>query len=282
MRLCSRINLNYDKSNSVSEYVTNGLSYLKSKGFDAADFTMKIIEPLGDRWQTCIENALSDCSRLGINFEICHLPFNLKASTDPLFLPTFKRTVYNAIDAAAVLGSEYAVIHPNTVTQSIKDFNRKKSYDAVMTHLAPFVEYANKLGVKIAVENMRVVHKDHPTHRYCQDPDELCDIADALGVGVCWDFGHASIGGLCQSESIKYIGTRLKVLHVNDNTGRDDDHMPPFVGTIDWRDAMNGLSAVGFSGLFNYEIETERVPETLRESFANYLVNAAREIISYL
>ena len=151
-----------------------------------------------------------------------------------------------------------------------------------MSHLSPFVNYANKMNVRIAVENMRVVHKPYPTHRYCQDPDELCDIADALGTAVCWDFGHANIGGLCQSESIKYVGSRLKVLHVNDNTGAYDDHMPPFIGRIDWRDAMKGLSEIGFKGLFNYEIETGRVPASLCDNLAQYLVNAAKEIISYI
>ena len=58
--------------------------------------------------------------------------------------------------------------------------------------------------------------------------------------------------------------------------------MPPFVGTIDWRDAMAGLREIGFDGFFNYEIATARVPEALREDFARYLVSAAKEIISYL
>jgi sugar phosphate isomerase/epimerase len=141
--------------------------------------------------------------------------------------------------------------------------------------------YGDKVGVKIAVENMRVVHNSYPTHRYCQDPDELCEVADALGASVCWDFGHANLGGLCQSEALRYLGNRVKVLHVNDNTRADDDHLPPFIGNIDWKDAMKGLSEIGFTGLFNYEIETKRIPKELRDPFADYLVEAAREIISY-
>ena len=282
MRLCSRINLNYSKNESISEGVTGGLAYLKSKGFDAADFTMKLIEPLGENWQDCIEKVVSDSEKIGIRFEISHLPFNLKTATDPSFLPKFEKDVICAIDASKMLGVDYAVIHPNTVTVPAEDFNRRKSYDSVMRHLSPFAEYANKVGVKIAVENMRVVHEKYSTHRYCQDPDELCEVSDALGCCVCWDFGHANIGGLCQSQAIRYIGKRLKVLHVNDNTGTDDDHLPPFVGKIDWRDAMKGLSDIGFSGLFNYEIATSNIPEALRDSFADYLVRCAREIISYI
>ena len=282
MRLCSRINLNFCKNPSIEERIKNGLFFLKEKGFDAADFTMKLIEPLGDDWRRCIEKALLYTEESGISFEISHLPFSLKAATDPSYLPKFERDVFNAIDASKMLGVDYAVIHPNTVTVSIEDFDRQKSYDFVMAHLSPFVEYADKVGVTIAVENMRVVHKAFPTHRYCQEPDELCEIADSLGIPICWDFGHANIGGICQSEAIKYIGSRLKVLHVNDNTGADDDHLPPFIGKIDWRDAMKGLSDIGFTGLFNYEIATDKIPESLRGVFADYLVSAAKEIISYI
>lgn len=282
MRLCSRINLHYSKNLSYDDSVREGLLYLKSKGFDCADFTMKLIEPFGDGWQGAIEKALSYSNDVGIKFEVCHLPFDGKAATDPSFLPIFEKRVYNAINAAKMLNIEYAVIHPNTVTVPSAEFDRKRSFDVVMKHLSPFVEYGNKVGVKLAVENMRVVHACHPTHRYCQDPDELCDIADALGTAICWDFGHANIGGLCQSEAIKYIGKRLKVLHVNDNTGADDDHLPPFIGRIDWRDAAKGLREVSFGGLFNYEIESSRVPESLRDSFADYLISAAKEIISYI
>jgi hypothetical protein len=45
---------------------------------------------------------------------------------------------------------------------------------------------------------------------------------------------------------------------------------------------MKGLSAIGFKGLFNYEIETGRVPASLCDNLAEYLVNAAKEIISYI
>ena len=143
-------------------------------------------------------------------------------------------------------------------------------------------EHAEKGKVRIAVENMRVVPAAHPVHRYCQTAEELCRVADTLGFAVCWDFGHAHISGLKQSEALAYVGKRLKVLHVNDNVADDDIHLPPFFGTLDWKDAMQGLAATGFDGLFNYEVAAKRIPASLRESFAAYLVRAAQEIQSYL
>jgi len=81
---------------------------------------------------------------------------------------------------------------------------------------------------------------------------------------------------------LAYIGSRLKLLHVNDNTAYGDDHLPPFCGTIDWKDAMKGLKGIGFDGLFNYEIRTHNMPVSVRESFAKYLISSAQEILDLI
>ena len=176
MRLCSRINLNYDKNISISDSIKDGLSYLKEKGFDAADFTMKMIEPLGDRWQDCIENAISDSQSLGIKFEISHLPFSLKVSTDPTFLPKFSRDVFYAIDASKMLGVDYAVIHPNTLTVPTEDFDRIRSADDPVDNAAkaeamrvadyymdqPLLEYEIPDGIRLLAISRRALSRSFP------------------------------------------------------------------------------------------------------------------------
>ena len=134
----------------------------------------------------------------------------------------------------------------------------------------------------MALENMRVHPAAVLTHRFCQTPDELCDVADALGVGVCWDFGHANISGVRQSEGLRYVGKRLKVIHINDNGGMDDQHLAPFTGNVDWVDAMKGLSEIGYEGVFNFELATGKLPTSTREAFAKYVVSVANELRSYM
>lgn len=282
LRISSSTNLHFGSKNDVSEYIRQELIFQKEMGFDAADFSMDLIEPLGSSWESCIEKAIVDSQIIGLHFEVCHLPYSVRIGRSVEEDARFDKKMYYAIDAAACLGVNYAVVHPNTVTLPIEDFDRCAQYDSVMAHLTPYVEYASKKGVNIVVENMRMVPKHFPVHRYCQDPEELCEIADALGVGVCWDFGHAHINGQRQSEALAYIGSRLKVLHVNDNAAYGDDHIPPFCGTVDWKDAMKGLADIGFAGLFNYEVQTKRVPASVRESFAKYLIGAAQEMMTYL
>lgn len=283
LRISSTTNLHSGYVDDVSDYLRDEIIFQKELGFDAIDFSIyNLLKEHDENYHAIVERALADAKEQDIKFELCHLPFGAKVGVSQSALAPFNERMHKMIDVAALLGVDYAVLHPNTSTVRAIAFDKTKEYDAVMSHLAPFVEHAQRVGVNLVVENMRPVPESYMVHRYCQDPDELCTVADALGIGICWDFGHANIAGLKQSEALSYVGHRLKVLHVNDNLGEDDIHLPPFVGNIDWRDAMQGLSIIGFSGLFNYEIATKRIPEEMRESFARYLVDASRTLRSYI
>ena len=267
--------------NDLSRHIREGLLFHKEMGFDAADLDMSGMEFSDGQWRACMEQAVLDAEEAKIKFELCHLPFvGGGAMKDPEAMQKFNEKMYQAIDAAKILGADYAVMHPNATSMPLKKFDRAAQYDSVMSHLAPFVEYAAKVGVSVVVENMRVVNSFVVSHRYCQTHEELCEIADGLGIGVCWDFGHANISGLKQSRALAYVGKRLKVLHVNDNFAVDDEHLAPFMGNVDWKDAMHGLALADFQGLFNFEISAGRIPPSARRSLAGYLVEVSKELIS--
>ncbi len=62
-------------------------------------------------------------------------------------------------------------------------------------------------------------------------PDELCELIDTLNhplIGACWDTGHARMMHHDQKACLTAIGSRLKALHIQENDGRNDDHMLPF------------------------------------------------------
>lgn len=283
LRISSSLNLHHYPKDDISEYIRQGLAFCKKLGFDAVDFPSGIFALMGDDWETLIPIAVEDAAKLGLRFEICHLPFGVNKNDAPERIEAFNASVHRAIDAAKLLGVDYAVLHPNSGTIPLDDYDPKAEYDMVIEHLTPFAEHAAKVGLNIVVENMRYLVTDlYPVRRYCGTPEELCKVADALGIGICWDFGHANINGLKQSEALAYVGSRLKVLHVNDNFAWGDDHVAPFMGKIDWADAMKGLRDIGFNGLLNYEIGTGRIPAGARESFAQYLMDAAHQLLEMM
>ena len=282
-RISTQINLHPKYGKTIPETITAAVEFHKNAGFDALDFPLYLLDFSSDSsWRASVDEALSASKKYGIEFEICHLPFDTKIRNRPELLPEFNEKMHRAIDAAKALGVKFAVMHPNTASAPMEEFDPESEKASVIEHLTPFVEHAKRIGLDVVVENTRLVLGLRPTHRYCQTAEELCDIADALGIGVCWDFGHANLAGLKQSKALEYVGKRLKVLHVNDNSGHDDEHSPPFAGLIDWKDAMHGLALAGFDGLFNFELATYRIPDGAREAFAAYAVESAKELIKMI
>ena len=282
LRTSAGIGLHGGSRYNPLEFFEKGLYFLKELGFDAADIPSFAFLAFGDEMEKGIEDMLAISEKAGIRAELCHLPFGIKPTFTSEEVEAFNASVYRSMDGAKRLGVDFAVLHPNSIGMPMAEYDAKKERESVIAHLMPFAEYANKIGLEIVVENMRKIYANEPMGRFCCDPEELCSVADELGIGICWDFGHAHISGLKQSEALAYVGKRLKMLHVNDNFTREDAHVTPFVGTIDWQDAMQGLKAVGFDGLFNYEVGGYRMPKVVREDFGRCLYKTAQVLLDMM
>jgi sugar phosphate isomerase/epimerase len=99
---------------------------------------------------------------------------------------------------------------------------------------------------------------------------------DLEGAGICLDFGHAHLDGDV-IEAVEAVSEHLLATHVHDNTGRSDDHLLPFDGTIDWAGTLLAVQKIGYDGPFMFEI----VPKgSTKETLAR--AKAARERIEGL
>lgn len=117
---------------------------------------------------------------------------------------------------------------------------------------------AEPLGVQIAVEVIpnELSRAGSLVHFVEED-------LDSLGVGICLDFGHAHLDGDVV-DAIETVSEHLVATHVHDNRGRNDDHLLPFDGTIDWPAALTAVQKVGFDGALMLEVNaTGATKETL-------------------
>lgn len=263
-------------------YVYDSIRFYRECGFDTADFGTTLLDlSSNEAWKPQVEAIMTDATDQGFDFYMGHLPFMGGISKNEAVMEDFKNKMHNAIDAAAALGLKYAVMHPNAANFPLVKYDHDEQRTVTLDLLSPFVEHANRVGLNVIVENMRVQSGKMQCHRYCMTAEELCDLADTLGIGVCWDFGHAHLSGLKQSKALEYVGSRLKAVHVNDNGGIEDDHVLPFSGQVNWKDAMHGLALTGFDGPLNFELAV-RAPANLRKSHAKYVLEIANELMSYM
>jgi sugar phosphate isomerase/epimerase len=88
---------------------------------------------------------------------------------------------------------------------------------------------------------------------------------------------------LDQALSLRTMGKRLKALHVDDNRGWEDDHLPPFHGTVDWAAVIPVLGEIGYTGDLTFEVlYTDKFPDAFRVCAARHVFETGRFMLEYL
>ncbi len=56
-----------------------------------------------------------------------------------------------------------------------------------------------------------------------------------------------------QYDNLMTLGEHLYALHINDNRGAQDEHIMPYLGTINLDEIINALIDSGYKGYFTFE-----------------------------
>ena len=165
-----------------------------------------------------------------------------------------------ALQVARRLPFDVLVVHlglPRTQQPLPSDNNRdaaRRSIDELQRAAAP-------LDVRVAVE---VIPND------LSKPEPLVylveEVLEETGAGICLDFGHAHMDGDVV-DAIETVSEHLIATHVHDNHGRNDDHLVPFDGSIDWPSVLTTVQKVGFDGTLLFELAAHGSPkDTLKKA----------------
>jgi len=148
----------------------------------------------------------------------------------------------NRIEFISKLGGDCIVLHIplNYHEQQFEiDLNQSKR---MIDSLLPV---ARKYGIKLAIENMETFSCKHLF-------DYLFDVYSSEDLGFCFDSGHANITG--EFDTLERYLDRLFITHLNDNHGKEDEHLLPGQGTIDWRPIILTLKRKSNLHFVNLEV----------------------------
>jgi sugar phosphate isomerase/epimerase len=124
----------------------------------------------------------------------------------------------------------------------------ENSRDAARRSVDALCKAADPLGVTLALEVMQ-----NELSRPASLAHFIEDALEADNVGICLDVGHAHADGDL-ADAIETVSEHLVALDLNDNAGRNDDHLVPFDGTIDWPAALTQVQKVGYDDTLMFEI----------------------------
>ena len=227
-----------------------------------------------------VKRAAERIQELGMEAYSFHAPFadNIDiASSNETLRNGALAEVLQAIEAAATLRVRYFVIHPGpehpASTSSEEQFARMGN---VVTTLNEVARRCRELGIICVLENKL-------PHLLFGNTSDILWILDAIStaeVGACLDTGHAFLSGDVLSLIRKLRG-HLRMIHVHDNGGGRDDHLPPGSGRIDWEAILRELVAISFRGALILELaEQEDANVTMANARRGrqYLLEASRRI----
>ncbi|MFQ5909375.1 MAG: sugar phosphate isomerase/epimerase family protein [Thermoplasmata archaeon] len=149
------------------------------------------------------------------------------------------------------LGVERVTMHPGFLSPIT--FSRRELAVAAVRDSVEEIERRTKgSGVLKCIENMPVSFMTLFT-----EPEEILDLTDGTSFMLCLDVGHANTTGNLP-EYLQHW-RRFGSVHVHDNRGRADEHLPTGEGDIDFRMVLDKLK--DFKG--DFVIESRSVEEGL-------------------
>jgi sugar phosphate isomerase/epimerase len=122
-----------------------------------------------------------------------------------------------------------------------RDTADPRKRDAAFSSLEHLILHAHHAGVTICVENTLSEMGDPAYLRAFVDETRL------TGLRFNFDIGHANLAEFPQEERIEKsfapLHDLVSSIHLHDNHGEKDEHLPPYDGSIDWPAAIKTLQS---------------------------------------
>jgi sugar phosphate isomerase/epimerase len=244
------------------------LAQVAEYGFDAIEL-FATRSHFDYRDKTAVERLAQWLAETDLTLHSIHAPI-----TDVFGGQGWKPTYSNAVGAhdrreAAVRETEAAlqiarripfdimVLHLGTPANMHNADDNHRS--AAIRSLEEICHLADPLGVRVAVEVI---------------PNRLSDAASLVSIlendleasrtGICLDFGHAHLMGEV-ADAVETVAEHLITTHVHDNHGREDEHLVPYFGSIDWDLTLATMQKIGYEGTYVMELAGTGQPGTVLE-----------------
>lgn len=189
-----------------------------------------------DRWAEVMGQQLSIIKklpgRLAIHGPFAGIEYGYK---DHLLKEAVRRRMDMTFEMVCALKPDTLVLHSGCSELMVK-FNLTDAW------LKPALEFWQHEIVRYAGAGVRVVLENIVE----QTPEHLIELVDRVGnnyLGLCFDIGHATLcSQLSPVQWVELMGKRLKHIHLHDNHGTSDEHLPVGKGTINFDPFFEALA----------------------------------------
>lgn len=232
------------------------IQQLHKAGFRYIDLDMYSFTPncpyMRSDWEDAVLVLKQEADRLGMEFVQAHSQGGnpLDGNADFLVAATIR-----SIEICQMLGIKNTVVHPGTRDGVDKDgwFEENRKF---YQKLYPAMETC---GVNVLIENSTAANMGTKYWANSgKDMLEFLQFADHPLLHACWDTGHANCEG-SQYDDIVTLGKELYAVHYNDNHGKIDEHLIPYLGTLNHDEVLHALMDANYQGHFTLECSSSLI-----------------------
>ena len=183
---------------------------------------------------------------------VCHLPtFVYTADLNHVLREASLNDVLKSLEVAAELGCLKAVLHPSYIVGLgifVKDQARKYALES----LEAIMEKADQLDLLLCLENL------FPKTHSLVEPEDFAEIFVKFpNLKMTLDTGHAHIEDTEGKRAVKFIERfpdRIDHIHVSDNFGEADNHLPVGAGTVNFSEIIKALNGIRYDDTITLEV----------------------------
>jgi sugar phosphate isomerase/epimerase len=159
-----------------------------------------------------------------------------------------KNYIRSLMELTSELDGDFTMIVPGRV---LIGEDIEKGWKNATLETRELCDYADDLGIKIAIENMLA------RSELAYDPDTIMRFLNEVGsknIGLTLDVGHLNVIGVSLSTFLGRMKDSILNVHISDNDGSNDSHGPIGSGNIDFRKLVNEIREFNYQGLLTFEI----------------------------
>jgi sugar phosphate isomerase/epimerase len=158
------------------------------------------------------------------------------------------RYVKQLIDLASDLNAGIVTFIPG---RYLSNTSFDQAWKWSIENIRECVNFAKDKNIQLGLENL--VNSNEFTNS-SQNIIRMVNEINDKTLGVTVDLGHINVIGESFENFIQKLGDRIVNIHVDDNDGSGDAHLPPGAGNIDFSSVIQILNKVGYTGCLTLEV----------------------------
>ena len=182
----------------------------------------------------------------GVKVWSLHLPFKKVPKPDAPCDDSWKEMAkvhQGLIEGCGVAGIRHMVIHPSG--EPIPDIDRARHMQIALPRLSALSDVCKKNGTVLCIEDL-------PRTCLGRDSEEMLRIMEYNpDFRICFDVNHLLRGS--HEDFVEKVGKYIVTTHISDYDFRDECHLIPMRGQINWRALQTALELADYKGPFLYE-----------------------------